>query len=261
MVSGTHIAAAARHILAAAALLYLGAPAFAGTVFTLQRSTNPAEYRVDQALSVTLTITLDTDSQVNSIGVEETVPEGWTFQGVTSGITPVVQPQVGTSGLLEFAWFPLPPLPTFSFTYTLAIDPGTIGTQDISGRAIAFVNQQETTSPVSTSKVVRSGSGTPHNSDRNSNFIFSLSELLRVVQFFALGGYRCAPIQVQTEDGLFAGTDAGNTNCAAIDADFESGGDYTISLAELLRVVQLYNAGTYYFCQQGEDSFCAGPPA
>ena len=38
--------------------------------------------------------------------------------------------------------------------------------------------------------------------------------------------------------------------------------DYRISLQELLRVVQLYNAGTYHSCDnpESEDGFCAGPP-
>jgi len=34
--------------------------------------------------------------------------------------------------------------------------------------------------------------------------------------------------------------------------------DWAISITELLRVIQFYNAGAYHRCDHGEDGFCPG---
>jgi hypothetical protein len=250
-----------RHATVALLTALLAFTSSAGTVFTLDRAINPTDYRIDAPVLVTLTITLDTAGSVNSIGVEETVPPGWRFQGIASGITPIVKPTTGKDGLLEFAWFPLPPLPTFSFTYELALNESSVGTQAITGRGIAFIDQQETLTPVEETLAVRDGSGTPHNADQNDNFILSLSELLRVVQFFTLGSYSCPLDPSFTEDGYFAGSD-GTQTCPPHNSDFESPANYAISLNELLRLIQLYNTGTYHSCDDPptDDGFCTGPP-
>lgn len=93
-----------------------------------------------------------------------------------------------------------------------------------------------------------------HSADVDANNVLSLSEVLRVVQFFNLGGISCAT--GGSEDGYLPG--AGLKLCAPYDGDF-SPRDWIISISELLRMIQLYNAGGYRHCpgENNEDGFCA----
>jgi hypothetical protein len=251
-----------------ACLLAMAFPAWAD--FTLSRELNPVEYRPGESVFVQITVIVESSDNINALGVEETIPEGWTYAGYISGLQPCVQPAIGSSGnngLLEFAWFNLGgtcslTLPSFSMIYELTPALASVGTQPITGRAIAFAGGgQETSTELVVSTVVRQGSGTPHDADPNDNFILSLSELLRMVQFYSRGAYSCPLNPVFSEDGFVAGS-LGNQNCGPHDADFVEPPDYRISLQELLRVVQLYNADTYHSCDdpESEDGFCAGPP-
>lgn len=257
-----HIAAGRSFLLAAMAFL-CSSVVHAATTLTYTRTFTPAEYQVGDVLLVKVDVSVNSDGNVGSVGLEEFLPTGWSFAGIASGITPIVQPSVGKRGLLEFGWFPLPPLPEFSFTYQVNITEESLGTRTLTGNLIAFVDQVETLSPTLESQVVRSGSGTPHDADQDEDFILSLSELLRVVQFFTLGAYSC-PINpnVFTEDGFIAG-DGPNKTCTPHNSDFSGTADYAIDLNELLRLIQIYNAGTYFSCEdpESDDGFCAGPPA
>lgn len=91
-----------------------------------------------------------------------------------------------------------------------------------------------------------------HTADIDGVEGIDLSELLRVVQFFTVGGFGC---DVSTEDGFVPG--GTSKSCCPHDADFDVT-DGKINLTELLRIVQLYNAGGYAFCPAlgTEDGFC-----
>ncbi len=88
--------------------------------------------------------------------------------------------------------------------------------------------------------------------DQNQDGEISLTELLRVVQFFTSGGFHC---EAGTEDGYAPG--AGDQSCAPHDGDY-SPRDWQISLSELLRLIQFFTSGGYHACAEGEDGFCAG---
>ncbi len=85
----------------------------------------------------------------------------------------------------------------------------------------------------------------------------SLSELLRVIQFFNSSGYHC---QAGTEDGFAPG--AGDRTCAAHDSDYNPQ-DWAVDISELLRGIQFFNSpGQAYHvdCAHGtEDGFVPGP--
>jgi len=94
----------------------------------------------------------------------------------------------------------------------------------------------------------------PHTTDQDANRRIGLSELLRVIQFYAIGAFHC---DAGTEDRFAPGADATAQACTRHSADYAPQ-DWSISLQELLRVVQLYNAGYYTPCEAGEDGFCPG---
>ncbi len=93
-----------------------------------------------------------------------------------------------------------------------------------------------------------------HTADQDGDGQISLSELLRVIQFFNSGGFHC---QSGTEDGYTPGS-GGDTTCTAHNSDYAHH-DWAIGLSELLRLIQFFNSGGYYPCTGSEDGFCPGP--
>ena len=95
----------------------------------------------------------------------------------------------------------------------------------------------------------------PHSADRDGDGVISLSELLRVIQFFNMGGYHCDPSN--EEDG-YAGGIEGDHSCTPHASDYDEQ-DWTIDLGELLRLIQFFNIGGYHPCPGiGEDDYCPG---
>jgi hypothetical protein len=90
-----------------------------------------------------------------------------------------------------------------------------------------------------------------HAADVNADNIFDLSEVLRVIQLYNAGVFGCG---VGTEDG-FDPTST-DTDCDTHSTDYVDG-DFSISLSELLRTLQLFNLSGYYLCPgMTEDDFC-----
>jgi hypothetical protein len=93
------------------------------------------------------------------------------------------------------------------------------------------------------------GQGRPHAVDLDRNRAISLSELLRVIQFYNSAGFQCGS---GTEDGYAPG--AGSIICGIYDADY-SPQDWQIGLTEVLRLIQFYNSTGYSEDATGEDGF------
>lgn len=99
----------------------------------------------------------------------------------------------------------------------------------------------------------------PHDGDINDDFSISLSELLRVIQFYNVEGYHC---DENSEDGFAPEENLALRNCNPHSADYNpQDQEWVISLSEVLRFIQFFNSEgrQYYECPQGEDGFCAGP--
>jgi hypothetical protein len=97
---------------------------------------------------------------------------------------------------------------------------------------------------------------TRYDADMNLDYAVTLPELLRQVQFYNAQEYGC---QLGSEDGFAPGAGM-DRNCAPHASDFAPQ-DWTLSLGELLRLIQMFNAGGYYPCPNefppGEDGHCA----
>ncbi len=96
------------------------------------------------------------------------------------------------------------------------------------------------------------GEGPWHSADTNFNNRISLSELLRVIQFFNVDSYHC---QAGTEDGFAPGP--GGTDCTPHASDYIPQ-NWMINLYELLRLIQFLNSNGYHACENSEDGFCPG---
>jgi hypothetical protein len=88
-----------------------------------------------------------------------------------------------------------------------------------------------------------------HTADQDTDSVISLSELLRVIQFYNSSGFHC---QEDSEDGYAPG--AGETSDCIVHASDYNPRDWEVNLNELLRVVQLFNSGTYHLCSIGEQT-------
>ena len=95
-----------------------------------------------------------------------------------------------------------------------------------------------------------------HVADQNCNNILSLTELLRLIQFYNVGLFHC---DVTGEDGYATGP--GDQTCEPHPSDYNPQ-NWSISLTELLRAIQFYNSGGFYFCPGSgtEDGYCTGTP-
>jgi hypothetical protein len=98
----------------------------------------------------------------------------------------------------------------------------------------------------------------PHAADPDENYEISLTELLRVIQFFNIRGFHCVTPPAVSEDGYVPGA-GGDQSCAPHSSDY-SPQDWQISLTELLRLIQFFNIGGYHACPEllTEDGYCPG---
>jgi hypothetical protein len=95
--------------------------------------------------------------------------------------------------------------------------------------------------------------GGQHAGDYVADWRVSVSELLRIIQFYNTGSLHCDP---STEDGFAPGPGGGT--CPAHSADYAPQ-DWTIAFSELLRIIQFYNAGCYGPAPNTEDGFAPCP--
>lgn len=93
------------------------------------------------------------------------------------------------------------------------------------------------------------------SADWDGDGVISLSELLRLVQFFNANALHCAQADATSDDGYAPGP--GDQSCPPHTSDYLPQ-NWHINLTELLRSIQFFNSGGYHHCPDGdtEDGFC-----
>lgn len=89
-----------------------------------------------------------------------------------------------------------------------------------------------------------------HTADVNKDWRISLSELLRVVQLYNYGSFGCG---CMTEDGYDLSSSV--RTCYPHSSDYTPQPDWKVSFYELLRLIQLYNFGSYRVQAGTEDGY------
>lgn len=99
-----------------------------------------------------------------------------------------------------------------------------------------------------------------HRADQDADGHITLSELARAIQFFNLHEYGCAENAGASEDGFLPGPGHPH-DCRPHASDYLEQ-NWSISLSELLRLIQFFVADSYHACPEDgtEDGFCVGAP-
>ena len=225
--------------------------------------------------SVTVTIrnTLNYPGTPSGLGWSVLIPRGWSLAAV-SGQVGDVAPAIGATDVLEWAWTTVPAGPV-SFTYTLNIPAGESGARSVS----AFAVLRGTGEGGALTKVLARPDPLPvirgrrHDVDVNGDGRISLIELTRMIELYntrhgtaRTGAYAVAT--ADSEDGFnpeplrAAAVVATLNRHHSADTDL----DGKLSLMELTRVIELYNArsgttrtGDYRESEGTEDGFAPGP--
>ena len=71
-------------------------------------------------LTITIEIEVPEELPLSAIGVEEILPQGWVFAGVSGPHLPAVAPYIGETGAISFVWFPTPG-GNIQFSYDVAV--------------------------------------------------------------------------------------------------------------------------------------------
>ncbi len=83
---------------------------------------------------VQVTISANTEARLFALGLYESPPDGWTFEGlyVDAGPQPDILPPMGASGVLEFGW--VTPTVPVSFRYALRVPASEGGARFLTGQ-------------------------------------------------------------------------------------------------------------------------------
>jgi hypothetical protein len=91
-------------------------------------------YAPGMPMEIVVTIEAASLEGLLAMGLYETLPEGWRFEGVHGGADglPAIMPAPGDGPHLEFAWITPPPMPC-SFSYTVTPQADSWGSREIHG--------------------------------------------------------------------------------------------------------------------------------
>ncbi len=238
-----------------AAVLTDGALNYAvGDINELVVPTVVAAAYTNSIFGASITALYDIDSGINSLVQQNPPNDGDLITIGTLGVDTGNEAGFDISGRSSVAYAALSTqLDGTSVFYTVDLDTGKV-------RMVGIVGN------VTPLRGLAVGTGWA-SADQDQDNTISLSELLRAIQFFSSGGLYCADAPTDSEDGFvagpagpeggFLGGPAGLTACLPHTSDYLPQ-DWTISLTELLRLVQFYNAGQYRACPSAatEDGFC-----
>ena len=223
-----------------------------GTEVVSERTYDSFCYKPGETYKLTLTI--KHNGNLTAIGLDETIPDDWTFVSVGGDNQPTWIPDPGQTGKLEFTWQNPPPSPIV-FDYTVAVPTDDDGDKEISGQIRYRIGNGQEQTVDTTVTVHEKCISNYHSADyRPSDWSINLLELMRVAYYYKKSEYHC---DSSSDDGYAAGL--GDRNCEPHNSDYNPQ-DWSIGQSELLRLIQFYNTGEYHLDSGSEDGFQAGPP-
>jgi hypothetical protein len=193
--------------------------------------------------------------RVLALSVEQTLPAGWTYVRTLDNKGAFLNPRVGDSGTLTWAWIVVPAMPVV-LRFEVLVPADATGVQTVGGNVV--YRRMGGAEYAVASLDAPAGEGFTkefcHNTDSDRDWTVELGEVLRMIQFYNIGTYHCAD---DSEDGFAPGI--GDDSCGAHDADHLNT-DGSVDMSELLRTIQFYNAeDSAYKVEDGsEDGYAPG---
>jgi ELWxxDGT repeat protein len=220
----------------------------------------PAGYTPGQSLEIRVRCGLSDVSDFYLLVLDETLPPGWTYSGVTAGAVPTGGPALGASGPLEFTWYG-PPYPTIAdgMTYAVQIPEDAHGSATFSGILTGYtLSGLITLDPVVTlvpQAPATEGEGFPEGLPEGEGVPEGVEE-----------GDGAAEGDGATEglaegEGLPEGLPEGEGQPPAVHSA-DQNGDGAINLTELLRVIEFFNLRGLHCAippASTEDGYAPGP--
>lgn len=223
--------------------------------------------------TVTITTTLSHPGGATDVVVDVLLPSGWSYvSGTGEG---AVKPSAGAVDTLHWSWTVAPTSP-FTFTYTLQVPVGQSGDKTIVSMATMTLPGQPAFGFLVKPDPLIVRDMAYHSADTDRDWRIGTEELLRVIDLFnarqgavRTGCYRVLETSVDGFDPDTTRTLADTVALARLhNADTDRNG--RLDLAELTRLIQLYNArqgatrtGEYHPRTDGEpasvDGYTPGP--
>lgn len=110
-------------------------PAATDTVVKMARVASSATYAPGGTVDLALNLEVSGTDVVRALGIEETLPDGFAFDGIVGDSKPDLVPEVGKTGKVEFVWIQVPKLPT-TLAYRIKAADGTTGVKEITGQTL-----------------------------------------------------------------------------------------------------------------------------
>ena len=200
------------------------------------RSTD-VSYDADSVLTLTIAVTYN--GALTSFAIEETIPDNWTFVGVSGDNAPTTIPAVDATGTLSFGWVAAPASP-FEFDYVVQVPADQEGSVTFTGNTI---HTRDGSAETFTTPIIETtiSDQAYHSADYQEPFYsIDIYEILRVISYYNAGQYYAKD---GTPDGYSSspGTQAGRPHSA----DYRNGADWTIDIYEVLKVLGYYNNHSY----------------
>lgn len=119
-------------------------------------------------VDITIILEKEGSKSIRALGVQEVLPEGWTFDSVIEGAKPDLSPPKGRTPLLEFAWFNIPTFPAI-FTYRVTVPKEFKEPAEIRGQTLYRADGGELRTEVIKSPIVpmTGGVATPPSADQS----------------------------------------------------------------------------------------------
>ena len=98
-------------------------------------------------MSCTVDFVATGDEPISALGLMETLPSGWTYEGLVDGDLPDLFPNASDAEVLNFAWIDVPLLPAW-FTYRIMASDDAVDAADLTGEVRYRTDSEEITATI-----------------------------------------------------------------------------------------------------------------
>lgn len=129
-----------------------------GMSVSMARSLSTPTYTAGGTVDVALTIASQGSDPVRALGIQEELPEGFSFDSIVDGPKPDIVPAAGATGKIDFAWIQVPTLPA-TLIYRVKAADGTTGTRTFTGQTLARAGGPELRSEPASADIASADGG------------------------------------------------------------------------------------------------------